>query len=443
MIMRKLSILVFFLILSFTACSASSGLVSGSEDVNIITIEFYSWELSLAEQNKAVIAAFEERYPHIRVNIHYPAENNNVEYTEMMELLLLANVHVDVMIESSVARMQRMVRRGLFMPLDSFMEAEGIAFNEIYSISSYVKGSHYGLPIDITPWFVMLNYDMLTAAALPIPPLNWTWYDYREYARLLTNHDNGVFGSYFHTWNNYFLMSMYSVKLDNALFNHDGSLAFENPALGDWLQFRFEMENIDRTSVPLIDIRAVNMSYRNEFWSGHTAMLPTGSWMLAEIKDTENWPRDFQVAFAPLPAWPHGGVEGRTFSDTKMLSIPVTARHPEEAYKFIRFYTTEGAFIRAGGLVALHDSDIISNINTIIYSPYMRELYHLESLYAVFSNPNLYFNAPTAIPIYDAEITAMFMEKSERFIVGGVSLDETIANMMHYGNEIISRAQPR
>jgi len=442
--MRRFYFAILFtyvLIVSLSACSPDGGLAAGADDTNIVTIEFYSWELSLAEQNKAVIAAFEEIYPHIRVNINYPAENNNVEYTEMMELLLLANVQVDVMIESSVARMQRMVRRGLFMPLDGFMEAEGIVFDEIYSVSSYVKGSHYGLPIDITPWFVMLNYDMLTAAGLPIPTLCWTWYDYREYARILTDSENGVFGSYFHTWNNYFLMSMYSVKLDNALFYNDGSLAFENPALRNWLQFRFEMENIDRTSVPLMDIRAVNMSYRSEFWDGRAAMLPTGTWMLAEIKDTENWPRDFMVAFAPLPTWPHGGVEGRTFSDTKMLSIPITARHPEEAYKFIRFYTTEGALIRAGGLVALNDSDIISNINRIIYSPYMYEIYHLESLYAVFSNPNLYFNAPVTIPIYDAEITAMFMEKSERFIVGGVSLDETIESMMRYGNEIIRRAQ--
>jgi len=428
---------IFALLTSIFLLSACSNQSTIEEE--IITLNFFTWELSLADQNSAVIAAFEARYPHIRVNIHYPAENNNVEYTEMMELLLLANTQVDVMIESSVARMNRMVRRDLYMPLDSFMAAEGIIFDEIYSVSSYINGSYYGLPIDITPWFVMLNKSLLEEAGLPVPPLDWTWYDYREYARALTQ--NHVTGSYFHTWNNYFLMAMYSVKMDNSLFYDDGSLAFGNPALRDWLQFRYDMENVDRTSVPLMDVRTRNMSYRHEFWNGNVAMLPTGAWMLAEIKDIENWPRDFQVAFAPLPRWPHGGVCGRTFSDTKMLSIPITARHPEEAYKFIRFYTTEGAFIRAGGLVALRDADIVSNINMIIDSPYMEALYHLESLYAVFSNPNLHFNAPMTIPIYDAEITAMFMSESERFIIGGISLDKAIENMIRYGNEIISRVR--
>jgi len=404
-----------------------------------ITLNFFTWEKSLLEQNNAVIAAFEERYPHIRVELHHPAENNNVEYTEMMELLLLANTQVDVMIESSVARMTRMVRRGLYKPLNRFMYAEGIVFSEIYSVSSYINGNYYGLPIDITPWFVMLNKTMLEAAGLPVPPLDWTWYCYREYARLLTR--DGVFGSYFHTWNNYFLMGMYSVKMDNALFNCDGSPAFANPALRGWLRFRYEMENTDKTSVPIMDVRTGNLSYRHEFWSGNAAMLPTGSWMLAEIKDTVSWPRDFQVAFAPLPRWPHYGVCGRTFSDTKMLSIPITARHPEEAYKFIRFYTTEGAFIRAGGLVALQGADIMANINMIIDSPYRDELYHMESLYAVFSNPNLHFNAPVTIPVYDAEVTAMFMNISERFLVGGISLDTAIENMIRYSDEIISRVR--
>ena len=439
--MKQLWLILVAAIL-LTACTEPVLPGGSSNSVNdVVVIEFYTWEASLAEQNSAVIAAFEAKHPHIRVNIHYIADDNNIDYTAIMNLLLLANVQIDAMIESSVGRMTSNVNRGFLMPLNDFMMAEGIAFDEVYSVSSYINGNYYGLPIDITPWFVMLNMDMLNAAGLPVPPLDWTWYDYRDYAKQLTfgSGADRVFGSYFHTWNNYYKMAMYSVKLDNALFNPDGSLTFDNPAFRGWLQFRYDLENIYRVSVPLIDIKTANMSYRNEFWGGRTAMLPIGAWMLAEIKDIENWPRDFQVAFAPLPKWPHGGVGGRTFSETKMLSIPTTANHPEEAYKFIRFYTAEGAHIRAGGLVALRNADVVSNINMIIDSPYTEQLYHLESLYAVFNNPYLKYNAPLTIPEYDAEITAMLIEVSERFLVGGISLDETIETLMRRGNEIIAR----
>ncbi|MCL2286523.1 MAG: extracellular solute-binding protein [Firmicutes bacterium] len=439
--MLKLFGSIFVIVFLLTACTGHS--LQNNSLNDIVTIEFYTWEASLTEQNAAVIAAFEERYPHIRVNIHYIADDNNINYTTIMNLLLLANVQVDVMMESSVGRMTNNVNQGFLIPLNEFMLAEGIVFDEIYSVSSYINGNYYGFPIDITPWFVMLNMDMLKEAGLPVPPLCWTWYDYLKYAKILTRDcDSGkVFGSYFHTWNNYYKMAMYSVQMGNALFNPDGSLTFENPAFRGWLQFRYNLENVYRVSVPLIDIRTKNMSYRSEFWGGRAAMLPTGAWMLAEIKDIESWPRSFQVAFAPLPRWPHGGVEGRTFSETKMLSIPVTAQHPEEAYKFIRFYTTEGAFIRAGGLVALQNADVVSNINSIIQSPYTKELYHLESLHAVFSNPNLHYNPPATNPVYDAEITTMLIEVSEKFLVGAISLDEAVNTLMIRGNEIMARTQ--
>ena len=407
-----------------------------------VTITFYSWEASLKDQNDAVVAAFEALHPNIKVEVVYPVENDNTEYTKKIDLLLLANEPIDCMIESSVAKMVGKVNRELYQPLDTFLADEGINYDEVYSVSSEINGSHYALPIDVTPWFVMINKNLLDAAGLPVPPLDWTWDDYREYAQKLTQGEgmDKVYGSYFHTWNNYYQMAMYSLKMDNCLYNDDGSLGFENPGFKDWLQFRYDMENVDMTSTPLIDVKTAQLAYRNEYFGGKAAMLPTGAWMLAEIKDSEKWPHDFQTVFAALPTWGDGGIAGRTFSDTKMLSIPVGAKHPKEAYEFIRFYTGEGAYIRAGGLVALKDADVESNIATII-GENPDAMYNLESLYAVFNNPAFANNAPLTIPVYDAEITTMFMEECDTFMVGGMTVDECITSMMTRGADIITKAQ--
>ena len=149
----------------------------------------------------------------------------------------------------------------------------------------------------------MINKSMLDAAGFPIPKMNWTWNDYREYARKLTKGEgqDKVYGSYFHTFKNYGLMGVYSTKMDNAYYK-DGSLNFDDPNLKDWLKFRYDMENVDKTSVPLMDIKTSKLAYRNEFFTGKVAMVPTGTWMLAEIKDIK-WPHDFQTTFAPLPKW--------------------------------------------------------------------------------------------------------------------------------------------
>ena len=139
----------------------------------------------------------------------------------------------------------------------------------------------------------------------------------------------------------------------------------------------------------------------------------------------------------PLPTW-EGGVAGRTFCDTKMLSIPVSAKYPEQAYEFIRFYSTEGAIIRAGGFTAIKGADTKTTINALVGDE-PEALYNMESLYAVFSNPNMVYNAPIMAPEYNQEIQDMFIEESDKYMVGGQSLDECIAAIMERGKAIIEK----
>lgn len=427
-----------------TSAGAQGGSTQAAQNDagEVKTITVYSWEASLREQNDAVVKAFEEQNPGIKVNLEYPVENDNVAYTEKVDMLLLSGESIDAMLESSVAKCVSKVQRDLYLPLEPYMEAEGVKYDDIYSVSSEVDGSHYALPIDVTPWFIMINKDRLDEAGLAAPSMDWTWDDYREYANKMTSGEgqDKKYGSYFHTFQNYGLMGVYSTKMDNAYYKADGSLNFDDPNLKDWLQFRYEMENEDECSVSLMDIKTSNLAYRNEFFSGNAAMVPCGSWMLAEIKDVEKWPHDFQTVFAPLPKWGAQGEEGRTFSDTKMFSIPKSAKHPEEAYKFIRFYTTEGAYIRAGGLTAEKNMDIRTILGAIV-GENPEALYDMESIYAIFDNPKLELNAPMTAPVYNAQVDTLFVEEIEKYLVGGESLDECIENLISRGDEIVKQAQ--
>ena len=421
---------------------ASESATPAPTPVEVKTIEFYSWEASLSDQNKAVIAAFEAKNPDIKVDTQYPVENDNVKYTEKVDLLLLSGQQIDCMMESSVQKMSSKVDRELYQPLDSFLKKEGINYDDTYSVTSKINDSYYALPIDVSPWFIMINKSMLDAAGLPVPPLNWTWDDYRTYAQKLTKGEgqDKVYGSYFHTFQNYDLMGVYSTKMDNAYYKADGSLNFDDPNLKSWLQFRFDMENVDKTSVPLMDIKTSNLAYRNEYFGQKVAMVPIGTWMLAEIKDSTKWPHDFQTTFAPLPKWGPNGNEGYSFSDTKMLSIPITAKYPEEAYRFIRFYTTEGAYIRAGGLTAEKQSDLNAILPKIVGdSP--DKLYDMASAKAVLGNPKFVNNTPMTAPVYNSEIDSMFVAECEKFLVGGETLDECIANLQKQGQDIVAASK--
>ena len=404
------------------------------------TIKFYTWEAVLKDQNKATIDAFQAKYPDIKVDIQYPVENDNVAYTQKIDLLLLSGDKIDCMMESSVQKMTSKVDRKLYQPLNAFLKKEGKDYDKMYSVNASIGGSYYALPIDVTTWFIIINKSMLDAAKLPLPGMTWSWDDYREYARKLTSGDgqNKIYGSYFHTWQNYDLMGVYSTKMDNAYYKKDGSLNFDDANLKGWLKFRYDMENVDKTSVPLMDIKTMKLAYRNQFFGGKVAMLPIGSWMLAEIKDTAKWPHDFQTTFAPLPVWGANGVPGYTFSDTKMVSIPTNAKNPEEAYKFIRYYTTEGAHIRAGGLTAEKNVSVRKMLPSIVgNNPY--KLYDILPLLEIFNNPKLVNNAPLYAPPYNAEIDTMFVSECERYLVGGETLDQCITNLQTQGKDIVKK----
>ena len=428
----------------FTGCvnmpTFITGAVTGPEKDKIIKV--YTWEASLKDQNQKVVNAFEAKNPGIKVDLQYPVEDDNVLYTQKIDLMLLSGEVMDAVLESSVANCVNKVERKLYQPLDPFIKKEGINYNDVYSVNSKVGNSYYALPIDISPWFVMLNKSQLDEAGLQVPPMNWTWDDYRAYARKLTKGEgkDRIYGSYFHTFNNYGLMGVYSTKMDNAYYKQDGSLNFNDPNLKDWLKFRYDMENVDKTSVPLMDIKVSKLSYRSEYFSGKVSMMPIGSWMLAEIKDTTKWPHDFQTVFAPLPKWGKTGIEGRTFSDTKMFSIPTTAKNPKEAYRFIRYYTTQGAYIRAGGLTAEKKMDLKTIIPKIVGDD-PDKLYDMKSLYSTFKNPRLELNTPITVPIYNSQINDLFINEMEKYLVSGETLDECISNLNILGNDIVQKAK--
>ena len=318
----------------FTGCvnmpTFITGAVTGPEKDKIIKV--YTWEASLKDQNQKVVNAFEAKNPGIKVDLQYPVEDDNVLYTQKIDLMLLSGEVMDAVLESSVANCVNKVERKLYQPLDPFIKKEGINYNDVYSVNSKVGNSYYALPIDISPWFVMLNKSQLDEAGLQVPPMNWTWDDYRAYARKLTKGEgkDRIYGSYFHTFNNYGLMGVYSTKMDNAYYKQDGSLNFNDPNLKDWLKFRYDMENVDKTSVPLMDIKVSKLSYRSEYFSGKVAMMPIGSWILAEIKDTTKWPHDSIIC--PLPNGVKQELRDELFQIQK-CSVSNHCQEPKEAYR--------------------------------------------------------------------------------------------------------------
>ena len=177
---------------------------------------------------------------------------------------------------------------------DSF-EAEGTTAEDMFEVVVKVDDQVYGIPAEMKyNNLVLINKDMLDAAGLPVPDLNWTWDDYRDYAIQLTQGSgaDAIYGSFFRSGANVFGIN--AAKQGNPYFYDDGTLTFEDPIWSRFLEFRYNLENTDKASTPQTDIKALNLNYRDQFFSGKVAMMPLGTdvYKRQPLIPSPSWQRD-------------------------------------------------------------------------------------------------------------------------------------------------------
>ena len=422
---------------STPAGSTASGSTGGSETSGEqINLRFVSWQTDYMELNEAVAEAYTAEHPNITVTFDYYGDMTATEYYKKVDLMVMGGEEMDILMTSAFPEHAQRAGSGAYLPLDEYFEAEGIVPEEAYSIIQKVDDKIYGIPGDLKSWFVIINKDMLDAAGLEVPSLDWTWDDYREYAKTMTTGEGAskIYGSYFHSWDHYDYLGMWSTYPDNPMFKEDMSgVNFDDPDFKDWLQYRYDLENVDKSSMPYADVKSMNMNYRDKFFNGQIAMLPIGNFIVPELDDQDKYPHDFVTTFAPIPAW--GDAEpGTTYTESHFYSVSKTSKHPQEAYDFIRFYTTEGMRIRGISVSAEAGIDKMEFMDMQIDDPTYVDT---EALSAVMNNPAwkdlVYANVPT----YNKEMSQLMLDQCANFLLGSSSIDETIDSLITQGTQLM------
>ena len=179
------------------------------------------------------------------------------------------------------------------------------------------------------------------------------------------------------------------------------------------------------------------MNYRDQFFSGKIAMLPMGTNLLSDVGN-EIYAHDFVTAFAPCPLW--------NADDTRYNSvggiyyhIAKTSAHPQEAFEFLRFWTTEGVPLKAMFTSNEKGVDKMESTKAIVAG--FEDLVDLDSLEALMENPDGVETYDSFAPEYQSQIETVLNEETDKFLLGSQSLDDTINNLLTRGNEIIEENQ--
>lgn len=152
-------------------------------------------------------------------------------------------------------------------------------------------------------------------------------------------------------------------------------------------------------------------------------MVPTASFMITEWGE---FTPEFEIAWAPWPknseSDPIRGVYGGD-----LISIAESSENKEEAYKFIRWMTTEGIVDQSVWVPSWTGADTNTVLEDLIANTPKPEAVHLESLKHVLSSTE---KVETFIPKgYITEALNEMNAEAELYLLGEQDLDTTVQNM--------------
>lgn len=441
---RKSTVILFFglTLLILAACGGneeSSGNEEASSDPSKseteeeITLKFIHWINEDVAHWEELIDVYEEENPGINIESEALVENMNfMDYLKQLDLIASAGEKFDVMMFANPQDFVKRIDSGMIAPINSFMEDEGIKINEVYN-NTYpaYQDQHYGLPMKSNPYVVMLNKDHLEEAGLEIPA-EWTWEDYRDYAKQLTTEDR--YGSFL--WNNLnSLHKMMSKPENTTLFLEDGSPNTDDPVLRESLEFRYQLEQEDKSSVPMEDMLSQQLDYRQQFFTESVSMVPIGSYMITEWGQ---FTPDFEIAWAP---WPKNEEDGEAYTVNlgDVVAISESSEHKQAAYDFIRWLSTEGISQQGIWLPSWGEADLTSVLENLVQSTPVPEANDLESLEKAITSVTA--SKMIIPPVYQTEAYTEYQAEMELYLLGEQDLDTTIENIKKRVQQVVDANQ--
>lgn len=309
---------------------------------------------------------FREENPHIDVRFLGVVGGGWGSYFDKLSVTIAGGETVDMgKIPTEGGRLA--VARGLVRPLDEFIQATPALDAYFDDVSPELAnvfvygGKTYGLPYDYNNMMIWFNVNRLAEEGLDLPPEDWTFSDFREYAAALTKRDGNNTTHYgFSFWTAPFGLCpwLFNNGLEGMMGGDDLSTPLqEDAAYREVIQLLYDLMYVDET-VPKPDAPLTG-----NFEAGTQAMLMAGRWPLSGF--LQNDFRDWDVQY-----WPQGA---RRVTEVGCGSWPIFAAspHPEAAWQFevkllqresIAYFVSTGANIpslRSVGyseaFVSLHD----------------------------------------------------------------------------------------
>lgn len=344
---------------------------------------------------------------------HYNA-SEMAENLKLETNLMSGSGDIDLYFSYTTQALAKRIASGCALELTDLCARDGWSLPEMFSpqiTKLYHDGKPYSVPATVGKMGIILNKDMFDAAGIPIPQ-EWTFEQFREIAAQLTHQEgeNKVYGVY---WNTNINLSEGLLHLTlptlggDPLYRNGGTESnFDNPTIYRALELLYNTMNLDG-SAPNHEESVTKKLTMERMFFGQRCAMTVGAWLYNEAIDPQGYPHEFVTAFAPWPVVEEGSRHYTQGSLGYNLSINPKSAHIDQAWEFIKWYTTEG--------VKLNLSEGLTPSYTGIPAQEVAEellkhsdgLVDGESVVRLFLNPDNNLSIPVISTRID-EVTACF-----------------------------------
>lgn len=338
-----------FFIVIFTMLALLVGVLGnvGAQDEEV-TLKLMNWSGEQSEFYDEVIAAFQEEYPNIKLEVDIIAQ---AEYREALPLLFQQDEAPDIFFwisqSNRVLTAAELRDLGWISPLDGADEAWQARWPE----GSFVEGVNvfdgevFAFPFNDNkiwgPGYMFYDRTAFETAGLDPDAPPQTWSELKDACAAIA--DTGIYCLAMPMSGNQFQRPWYALAgmaMTDQFFDYQtGTFSIDDPRLIDTFNFIQELNN-EGYFVPGVEDHTF---MRQALGNGLAAIYFDGAWIPSVLPGMGFEDLALGVAPAPHPDEGRTGALAQTLSENKYF-VSSQTEHPEEAWLFIEWMTRPDGF---------------------------------------------------------------------------------------------------
>jgi len=383
------------------------------------------------------IAEMVERETGIIIEANLVPENVDDQIDKVL-VGLMAGDEMDILYYAA-PRLKPFINAGVLKAVDEIALESNYDMQEVFGDYLPVFGGKtWGLPAFSDIWLTMYNKKVFDNAGVPYPEAEgWTWEKYIETAKLLTDTENGVYGSLMLDYNNY--NYMHAVQSGASHYTKDGLSNYADPAFKNALEFFYGLGNEEKIQPSMLEFKAGNIPW-DAFFSqdAEYGMFVCGGWTLNMMAETENYPRDWDFGVLPMP-YPEGKTPS-TLTVPGCYAIPTTSKNQEAAFAAIACIAENQYSLGYGRVPARRDlteEEINSYIESDLVKPFLSDGVTVEDIRTAWFDSGRIAYPEKVIGPADAEINSIWVEEGQLYGQGAKSIEDAIEAIIRRAEKAI------